>query len=76
MSVPHPTPSEALELTVNGDALTLPAGLDVAGLLARLDLPDSGVAVAIDGVVRPQSRWSEPIADGAVVDVLTAVQGG
>ena len=71
------TESKSLvELTVNGSAVTLDAGVDVAALLAHLELPDCGVAVAIDGVVRPQGRWNQPIPDGAVVDVLTAVQGG
>lgn len=65
-----------IELTVNGDTVVLPAAPDVAGLLAHLGLPDSGVAVAVDGVVRPKARWPEPVADGAVVDVVTAVQGG
>ena len=76
MSVPNPNVSEPVELTVNGDVVTLPSAFDVVGLLAHLDLPDTGVAVAIDGVVRPQSRWSEPIAPYAVVDILAAVQGG
>lgn len=67
---------QLVELTVNGSPVTLDAGVGVAGLLAHLDLPDCGVAVAVDGVVRPQGRWDQPIADGAVVDVLTAVQGG
>lgn len=65
-----------VELTVNGSAVTADAAAGVAGLLTQLGLPDCGVAVAIDGVVRPQSHWDQPIADGAVVDVLTAVQGG
>ncbi|WP_425552997.1 sulfur carrier protein ThiS [Gordonia caeni] len=65
-----------MELTVNGSPVTLDAAAGVTGLLAQLGLPDCGVAVAVDGVVRPQGRWDLPIADGAVVDVLTAVQGG
>lgn len=70
------TAPKTVELTVNGVTVTLPERPDVAALLAHLNLPDCGVAVAIDGVVRPQSRWSEPIPPYAVVDVLTAVQGG
>ncbi|MFT3660334.1 MAG: sulfur carrier protein ThiS [Gordonia sp. (in: high G+C Gram-positive bacteria)] len=65
-----------VELTVNGETVRLEEPTDVAGLLAHLGLPDCGVAVAIDGIVRPQSRWSEPVSPYAVVDVLTAVQGG
>lgn len=51
----------------------------VAGLLRLLDLgPDArGVAVAVDGEVVPRAGWSTfAIADGARVEVLTAMQGG
>lgn len=65
-----------MEIVVNGDRVALDGPVDVGGLLARLDLPDTGVAVAVDGAVRPKARWSTEIPDGAVVDVLTAVQGG
>lgn len=65
-----------VELTVNGSPVTLASPIDVTGLLAHLGLPDCGVAVAIDGMVRPQSRWAEPVPADAVVDILTAVQGG
>ncbi len=70
------TSEGSIELTVNGSEVSVEAGTDVAGLLAHLGLPDCGVAVAIDGAVRPQSRWAEPVPSYAVVDVLTAVQGG
>ena len=36
-----------------------------------------GVAVAIDGEVVPRGRWDEqPLAEGARVEVVQAVQGG
>ncbi len=65
-----------VELTVNGEAVTLTRAPDVRALLAHLSVPESGVAVAVDGAVRPRSRWGETIPDRAVVDVVTAVQGG
>ena len=65
-----------MELTVNGSQVFTEQGVDVNALLKQLDLPDEGVAVAIDGMVRPQVRWAEPIPPFSVVDVLTAVQGG
>lgn len=67
---------KSVELTVNGSTVTLDSTPDVAALLAHLELPDCGVAVAINGVVRPQSQWGEPVPAYAVVDILTAVQGG
>jgi sulfur carrier protein len=51
----------------------------VAGLLRLLDLaPDArGIAVAVDGEVVPRAGWRTfAIADGARVEVLTAMQGG
>ncbi|MGO3327457.1 sulfur carrier protein ThiS [Gordonia sp. (in: high G+C Gram-positive bacteria)] len=65
-----------MELTVNGDAVQIDGPVDVRRLLAHMGFPDEGVAIAVDGVVRPKSRWSEEIGEYAEIDVLTAVQGG
>ena len=35
-----------------------------------------GIAVAVDWAVLPRSQWHTELADGARVEVLTAVQGG
>ncbi len=67
---------ETMEITVNGDAHTVTPPCTVEELLARLGLPCAGVAVAVDGLVLPRSQWGAPVADGAVFEVLTAVQGG
>jgi sulfur carrier protein len=64
-------------VTVNGEDHTLADGATVRALVTTLDLPEEGVAVAVDGVVVPCSGWDEtPLGAGAEVDVLTAVQGG
>lgn len=65
-----------MELTVNGDTVHVDGPVDVPALLAHMGFPDEGVAVAVDGVVRPKIRWSEEIGEYAEIDVLTAVQGG
>jgi sulfur carrier protein len=55
------------------------AGQSVAVVLELLGLsPDArGVAVAVDGEVVPRTGWDTfAIADGARVEVLTAMQGG
>ena len=63
-------------ITLNGTP-TDAAGLTVADLLAKLDLPDRGVAVAVDAAIVPKSEWpSHVVEDGAHVEVVTAVQGG
>lgn len=70
------TAQQPVEVTVNGSAVVFDRAPDVPMLLAHLGLPDRGVAVAVDGMVRPQARWTEPIGAYSRVDVLTAVQGG
>lgn len=65
-----------MRVRVNGDAHEVCSPCTVAQLLERLGLPECGVAVARDGLVLPQSRWDEPVADGWELDVLMAVQGG
>ncbi|MCF8604240.1 sulfur carrier protein ThiS [Gordonia sp. HY442] len=65
-----------MEFTVNGDTAQIDGPVDVPKLLAHMGFPDEGVAIAVDGVVRPKSRWSEEIGEYAEIDVLTAVQGG
>jgi sulfur carrier protein len=62
---------------VNGELRDLPGDATVASVVELLGLPGTGVAVALDGEVVPRAAWSgTPVADGAVVEVLTAVQGG
>ncbi|NUT47507.1 MAG: sulfur carrier protein ThiS [Saccharothrix sp.] len=62
---------------VNGLDRELADGSTVATVLALLDAPGKGVAVALDGEVVPRTAWgSTEVRDGAVVEVLTAVQGG
>ncbi|MGH3612893.1 MAG: sulfur carrier protein ThiS [Pseudonocardia sp.] len=62
---------------INGERRELPAGAGVHDALAALDAPETGVAVAVDGEVVPRADWSATdLAEGAHVEVLTAVQGG
>lgn len=64
-------------VTVNGEDRTLSEGATVRTLMRELELPDEGVAVAVDGVVVPASGWDgSPLGAGMEVDVLSAVQGG
>jgi sulfur carrier protein len=65
-------------IVLNGQARELGAQT-VAAALAEVEVaPDArGVAVAVDGEVVPRNRWSElELADGARVEILTAMQGG
>lgn len=65
-----------MNVTVNDQAVMVDEGTTIAALLHRLGLPDRGVAVALNAAVLPRSQWQRPVPDGAVVEVLTAVQGG
>lgn len=63
-------------IRVNGVERAFEPGT-VADLVARLDAPARGVAVAVDGEVVPRSQWSSTaLRDGASVEVLTAAAGG
>ena len=66
-----------MQLIVNDEKVTTEAE-DVAGLLReRLGEVPAGTAVALNGDVVPKSEWEKTqLADGATVDILTAVQGG
>ncbi|MGZ8178360.1 sulfur carrier protein ThiS [Williamsia sp. SKLECPSW1] len=65
-----------ITVTVNGVEHDVADDTSVAALLSLLDLPEQGVAVAVDGSVRPRSTWADGVDAGARIDVLTAVQGG
>ena len=63
-------------ITVNGEpravAGTVEDVLDALGIEVR-----RGMAVAVDAEVVPRSAWSTTqVADGARVEIVTAVQGG
>ena len=62
---------------VNGLVRELADGSTVATVLALLDAPPRGVAVALDGEVVPRGQWATTeVRDGQQVEVLHAVQGG
>jgi sulfur carrier protein len=64
-------------IIINGEPSDLAPGATLSELLAHLDAPDRGVAVAVDAEVIPRGEWETfAVADGARVEVLIAVQGG
>lgn len=64
-------------IVVNGTERDFDGGRSVRELLDALEVPDKGVAVAVDAEVVPRSAWeTTTIPDGARVEVLVAVQGG
>jgi sulfur carrier protein len=66
-----------MNVLVNGKPTELASGATVESVLAILDVPDRGVAVAVDAEVVPRGRWPEhELSEGARVEVLRAIQGG
>ena len=66
-----------MNVLVNGRPTELEAGATVEAVLARLDLPDRGVAVAVDAEVVPRGEWAQTeLHEGARVEILRAIQGG
>ncbi|WP_137724043.1 sulfur carrier protein ThiS [Prescottella subtropica] len=68
--------SELIGIAVNGEDREFDGPLTVTDLLERLDLPQRGIAVAVDGAVFPRGRWAENVGRGWEIEILTAVQGG
>lgn len=68
-----------MTITLNGRPATIEAGTTVADLLvARFRDPrPRGVAVAVNDEVARRDDWPRVVvADGDVVEIVTAVQGG
>ncbi len=66
-------------IVLNGEVCEDGAGMAVAELVRGLGLGAQarGVAVAIDGEVVPRAAWAtRAVPEGALVEVLTAMQGG
>jgi sulfur carrier protein len=66
-------------VTVNGERRELEPGATVASVVAQLEVaPDArGVAVALDGEVVTRSRWAQTtVSEGALVEIVSAIQGG
>lgn len=65
-----------MKVLLNGSPHEVAHGATVTELVAGAGAPGTGVAVAVDGAVLPRSQWSQPVAEGSAVEILTAVQGG
>lgn len=68
-----------MNITVNGQRRELPDGATVASVVELLDVAPGarGVAVALDGEVVSRSHWPvTALREGALVEVVAAIQGG
>ncbi len=68
---------EMLALTVNGEAMELPRGISVAGLLVRMELDRRKVAVERNLEIVPRSLYETTLLDGRdAIEIVHFVGGG
>jgi thiamine biosynthesis protein ThiS len=66
-----------IEVVINGESQSIPEGQTVLGLLQRLNLEPSRVAVELNRRIIKQPRWSEtPVNAGAQIEIVQFVGGG
>ncbi len=66
-----------MQFELNGEVTQLAAPLNVRSLLEQLELYEQRVAVAINDVVVPRSRFEgQEIREGDHIEVIHAVGGG
>lgn len=66
-----------MTIVVNGTARELESPMVLGELVDEHVADRRGVAVALDGEVVPRRAWdTTPLADGARVEIVGAVQGG
>jgi sulfur carrier protein len=66
-----------MNVLVNGRPTELESGATVESVLAVLDVPDRGVAVAVDAEVVPRTQWgAHELQEWARFEILRAIQGG
>jgi sulfur carrier protein len=76
-------------ITLNGTPRAVPEDTTIVDLVADIAArplgPDGrpldggrlGMAVAVNAVVVPRSRWHRtPVVEGQIIEIITAVQGG
>lgn len=67
----------SITVTLNGQTEHYEAGTTVDTLVVRKGWCEQTVAVAVDGIIVPRSRWREAsIPSGADITVLSPMQGG
>jgi len=69
--------TKTIEVVLNGERRSLPAGLTVDRLLAFLEMNPSRVAVELDRAIVRKSEWpATEVRHGAELEVVWFVGGG
>lgn len=62
---------------MNGSEQEIAPDTNLAELVAKVSIAESGIAVAVNDEVVPRHAWrATPVTSGARIEILTAVQGG
>ncbi len=70
-------PESTIAVTLNGEAMALPAGCDVAALLERLGLDTRKVAVERNEAIVPRSLYGRTsLAAGDALEIVHFIGGG
>ena len=66
-----------MTVTINGEKREVPEGLNVAKLLAHLELNPSRVAIERNLDILPRNRWSDTVVEhGDSYEIVQLVGGG
>jgi sulfur carrier protein len=66
-----------MNVTVNGKPMELAPGTTVEGLLQRLDVPRTYLAVAVNREVTPKSQYaSRELGEGDRIEIVRPMGGG
>jgi sulfur carrier protein len=69
--------TKTIQVVLNGEQRSVPAGLTVDRLLAFLEMNASRVAVELDRAIVRKSDWhTAEVRDGAQIEVVWFVGGG
>ena len=69
--------TKTIEVVVNGEARTIPAGFRIDRMLEWLKIDASRVAVELDGQIVRKPDWeAAEVSEGARIEVVWFVGGG
>lgn len=69
--------SDMIQITVNGDSVTLAAGAKVTDLIAALQLAEARLAIELNLDILPRARWADTTLQAAdKLEIVHFVGGG
>ena len=69
--------TKEIQVVVNGEPRSVPGGLNLAALLAWLNIDSSRVAVEVNRSIVRKTEWKDTsIGEGAALEIVQFVGGG